>query len=114
MALQRPGRSRVFIIWVETQHVKAGLSTQINKTDEPHRVCRRLISISCAAMGLEPTEVLAKLVERATFHNAKNGFCVLRVEAPGHRDLMMLVFITSIRSVRLKFSFVRAGISNGS
>ncbi len=32
------------------------------------------------------TEVLAGLVERVTFHNAENGFCVLRVKARGHRD----------------------------
>ena len=26
-------------------------------------------------------EVLARLVERITFHNAENGFCVLRIKA---------------------------------
>jgi exodeoxyribonuclease V alpha subunit len=31
-------------------------------------------------------EVLAGLVERVTFHNAENGFCVLRAKARGHRD----------------------------
>ena len=30
-------------------------------------------------------EVLAGLVERVTFHNAENGFCVLRAKARGHR-----------------------------
>jgi exodeoxyribonuclease V alpha subunit len=34
------------------------------------------------------TEVLAGLVERVTFHNAENGFCVLRVEARGRRELI--------------------------
>jgi exodeoxyribonuclease V alpha subunit len=34
-----------------------------------------------------PTEVLAGLVERVTFHNEENGFCVLRVKARGQRDL---------------------------
>src|ERR1700749_4489765 len=38
-----------------------------------------------------PTEVLAGLVERVTFHNAENGFCVLRVKARGERDLITLV-----------------------
>ena len=33
-------------------------------------------------------EPLAGLVERVTFHNADNGFCVLRVKARGHRDLV--------------------------
>jgi hypothetical protein len=30
-----------------------------------------------------PTEVLAGLVDRVTFHSAENGFCVLRVKARG-------------------------------
>ena len=34
------------------------------------------------------TEVLAGLVERVTFHNEENGFCVLRVKARGQRDLI--------------------------
>ena len=36
-------------------------------------------------------EVLAGLVERVTFHNADNGFCVLRTKARGHRDLATVV-----------------------
>jgi exodeoxyribonuclease V alpha subunit len=32
------------------------------------------------------TEVLAGLVERVTFHNDENGFCVLRVKARGQRE----------------------------
>ncbi|MEE3504175.1 ATP-dependent RecD-like DNA helicase (plasmid) [Acidiphilium acidophilum] len=36
-------------------------------------------------------EVLAGLVERVTFHSADSGFCVLRVKARGHRDLVTLV-----------------------
>ena len=32
-------------------------------------------------------EVLAGLVERVTYHNAENGFCVLRAKARGQRDL---------------------------
>src|SRR5678815_3902713 len=35
--------------------------------------------------------VLAGLVERVTFHNAENGFCVLRAKARGHRDLVTVV-----------------------
>ena len=43
--------------------------------------------------NLEPStqEVLAGLVERVTFHNAENGFCVLRAKARGHRDLVTVV-----------------------
>src|SRR5246127_4762332 len=36
-------------------------------------------------------QVLAGLVERVTYQNAENGFCVVRVKARGHRDLVTLV-----------------------
>src|SRR3990170_730100 len=36
-------------------------------------------------------EVLAGLVERVTFYNTENGFCVLRAKARGHRDLVTVV-----------------------
>ena len=36
-------------------------------------------------------EVLAGLVERVTFHNPENGFCVLRTRARGHRELVTVV-----------------------
>jgi exodeoxyribonuclease V alpha subunit len=34
---------------------------------------------------------LVGLVERVTFHNVENGFCVLRIKARGHRDLVTVV-----------------------
>jgi exodeoxyribonuclease V alpha subunit len=34
---------------------------------------------------------LAGLVERVTYHNAENGFCVLRIKARGHRELITVV-----------------------
>jgi exodeoxyribonuclease V alpha subunit len=37
------------------------------------------------------SEALAGLVERVTFHNPENGFCVLRVKARGQRDLITVV-----------------------
>jgi exodeoxyribonuclease V alpha subunit len=37
------------------------------------------------------TEVLAGLVERVTFHNQDTGFCVLRLKARGHRDLVTTI-----------------------
>ena len=47
------------------------------------------------AMKTEPPgtdrEVLAGLVERVTYQNAENGFCVIRVKARGHRDLVTVV-----------------------
>lgn len=36
-------------------------------------------------------EVPAGIVERVTFHNAENGFCVLRIKARGHGDLVTVV-----------------------
>ena len=36
-------------------------------------------------------EVLAGAVERVTFHNEDSGFCVLRVKARGHRELVTVV-----------------------
>src|SRR6187200_2283025 len=40
---------------------------------------------------LSSQEVLAGLVERVTFHNTENGFCVLRAKVRGHRDLVTVV-----------------------
>jgi hypothetical protein len=36
-------------------------------------------------------EVLAGLVGRVTYHNAENGFCVIRIKARGHRELVTAV-----------------------
>jgi exodeoxyribonuclease V alpha subunit len=36
-------------------------------------------------------EQIAGLVERVTFHNDESGFCVLRIKARGHRDLVTVV-----------------------
>ena len=38
-----------------------------------------------------PREVLSGLVERVTFHNEENGFCVLRVKARDQRDLITVL-----------------------
>lgn len=37
------------------------------------------------------TEVLAGVVQQVTFHSPETGFCVLRVKARGHRDLVTAV-----------------------
>jgi exodeoxyribonuclease V alpha subunit len=36
-------------------------------------------------------EQIAGLVERVTFHSDENGFCVLRLKARGHRELVTVV-----------------------
>src|SRR5271167_3497129 len=43
-------------------------------------------------------EVLAGLVERVTYQNAENGFCVIRVKARSHRDLVTVVGHSAIIS----------------
>ena len=41
--------------------------------------------------GASAQEVLAGLVERVTYHNVENGFCVLRAKARGHSDVVTVV-----------------------
>ena len=48
-------------------------------------------SASQAQQESSTREALAGIVERVTFHNAENGFCVLRIKARGHRDLITVV-----------------------
>ena len=36
-------------------------------------------------------EAFGGLIERVTYHNPENGFCVLRVKARGQRDLVTVV-----------------------
>jgi len=38
-----------------------------------------------------PLESLSGIVERVTFHNAENGFCVLRLQVKGHKDLITVI-----------------------
>jgi len=33
-------------------------------------------------------EYLSGTIERITYHNSDNGFCVLRVKVKGHKDLL--------------------------
>jgi exodeoxyribonuclease V alpha subunit len=61
----------------------------------PHPYVRANVAETIVLMSSKPEsstqEVLAGLVERVTFHNAENGFCVLRAKARGHRDLITVV-----------------------
>ena len=36
----------------------------------------------------EPQDILSGLIERVTFHNPETGFCVLKVNVKGHKDLV--------------------------
>ena len=57
-----------------------GLSTSI---DDPMNVKPHPTALN--------QEVLAGLVERVTYHNVENGFCVLRTKARAHRDVVTVV-----------------------
>ncbi len=39
----------------------------------------------------QPLETICGLVERITFHNEENGFCVLRATVKGHKELVTIV-----------------------
>ena len=49
------------------------------------------MSLGPATTSKAPTENLVGLVERVTFHNEDNGFCVLRLKARGQRDLITVI-----------------------
>ncbi len=60
--------------------------------------CCNLAGVSSAAQTRSPTrdksvpngERISGSVERVTFHNAENGFCVLRARVRGQRDLVTI------------------------
>src|SRR3984957_13895477 len=60
------------------------------------RSVRKMV-LSDATIRMKPQpepssrEVLAGLVERVTYHNDGNGYCVLRIKARGHRELVTVV-----------------------
>jgi hypothetical protein len=61
------------------------------------RISRRAARVKSqnATIGMNPQpdtgEVLAGLVERVTYHNTENGFCILRARARGHREVVTVV-----------------------
>ena len=49
-------------------------------------------AVEALPAATEPhSERISGLIERVTFFNEDSGFCVLRVKAPGHRDLVTVV-----------------------
>ena len=74
--------------------VRASVVAPLHVT--PHRLTCRIIERQApGTMKTQPhpsdREVLAGLVERVTYQNAENGFCVIRVKARSHRDLVTVV-----------------------
>jgi exodeoxyribonuclease V alpha subunit len=57
------------------------------------------------------TEVFAGLVERVTFHNEDNGFCVLRVKARGKREPITVVGHAAVISAG-EFIQASGGLNN--
>ena len=52
-------------------------------------------------VATEPySERISGLIERVTFFNEDSGFCVLRVKAPGHRDLVTVNRFLAVRLCR--------------
>src|SRR4028119_1029589 len=49
------------------------------------------LATSPSAPSRGNSDRLSGSVERVTFHNVENGFCVLRVKVRGHRDLVTVV-----------------------
>src|SRR5271169_4543912 len=47
---------------------------------------------------LSRQEVLAGPIERVTFHNEESGFCVLRIKARGHRELVTVIGYAAVIS----------------
>src|ERR1700753_3705176 len=50
-----------------------------------------IIGSMARRVATNATEVLGGLVDRVTFHNDENGFCVLRAKARGQRDLITVI-----------------------
>lgn len=45
----------------------------------------------------QPSEKIDGIVERVTYHNAENGYCVLRIKVKGHKELVtVLGFLSSV------------------
>jgi exodeoxyribonuclease V alpha subunit len=65
------------------------MSTSGTSLDRANRGGRRAQRPAPDASG--DRENISGLVERVTFHNPDNGFCVLRVKARGQRDLITVV-----------------------
>jgi len=59
-----------------------------------------------------PTEVLAGLVDRVTFHNSENGFCVLRVKARGQYPAVVIPLSTQHYPM-LQRNLVYTGVTRG-
>jgi len=85
MAPMLSGSSRRIAI-----HVQPGASRIVDRV-ALWRIDLHHVLMREAPRTSTPTEVLAGLVDRVTFHNAENGFCVLRVKARGQRDLITVL-----------------------
>src|SRR5215469_13403416 len=81
LSRSRPGTASVSTRDTGFREIRNGSS---GVSAAPHPSSREWRTVSS-------TEVLAGLVDRVTFHNSDNGFCVLRVKARGQRDLITLV-----------------------
>ncbi len=89
----RPSRKRRFALVNVPRHLFSKAKADLARQDRGRHA--RVMTDTTPA-----TEVLAGLVERVTFHDPETGFCVLRVKARGHRDLVTTVGHAAMISAR--------------
>jgi hypothetical protein len=86
--------------YADAETDESGIAPMLDGMVNPERVhCAKVekgVSGSTRdLMTAEPNpsnwEVLAGMVERVTYQNVENGFCVIRVKARGHRELVTVV-----------------------
>ena len=66
--------------------ISSGLKTSVKANASTNSSSTR--TNTKATTTSRPTEYLSGLIERITYHNLENGFCVLRVQVKGKKDLV--------------------------
>src|ERR1700686_735640 len=78
--------------WIDAKRPERGRTDRCRGPHARHVALRlKPSTMGQPASTRAATEVLGGLVERVTFHNEENGFCVLRVKARGQRDLITVL-----------------------
>jgi ATP-dependent exoDNAse (exonuclease V) alpha subunit len=86
-----PQRSGADLVGLQQGKSRAGGRVRGLDVDSISRSSCSSYSDDAATQIGQPTDVLAGLVDRGTFHNVENGFCVLRIKARGQRDLITVL-----------------------
>src|SRR5664280_295208 len=78
-------------IWIEQSNAAQDINCYNERIIDRHGAWYIVTGLAKPQPEASTQEVLAGLVERVTFHNSDNGFCVLRAKARGHRDLVTVI-----------------------